>query len=247
MSNSSDGCTSPAVSSLASLSGEGEDQETGLEEDWAAVGGSGQATFERLKVLDPSDRVRELQTVIRDNSTSRGDFIFYADRLIRVMVEEGLNCLPSYKRTVVTPTGQEFEGEWFEKLNCAVSILRSGEAMEKGLRECCRSMRIGKILIRRDQDTKLPRVYYAKFPPQIDRRQILLLHPVLESGATAKEALNILKEHGVREEKVHVISLFATPRSVRSLLQDYPGVTILTSELHPCSPSHFGVTYFGSD
>ena len=30
--------------------------------------------------------------------------------------------------------------------------------MEKGLRECCRSMRIGKILIRRDQETKLPRV-----------------------------------------------------------------------------------------
>ena len=30
--------------------------------------------------------------------------------------------------------------------------------MEKGLRECCRSMRIGKILIRRDRDTKLPRV-----------------------------------------------------------------------------------------
>ena len=67
------------------------------------------------------------------------------------MLEEGLNCLPSYKRTVVTPTGeswdlhrrttsfslslshthtvcpgQEYEGEWFEKLNCAVSILRSG-------------------------------------------------------------------------------------------------------------------------
>ena len=30
--------------------------------------------------------------------------------------------------------------------------------MEKGLRECCRSMRIGKILIRRDQDTRQPRV-----------------------------------------------------------------------------------------
>ncbi len=30
--------------------------------------------------------------------------------------------------------------------------------MEKGLRECCRSMRIGKILIRRDQETKKPRV-----------------------------------------------------------------------------------------
>ena len=54
-----------------------------------------------------------------------------------------------------------------------------GEAMEKGLRDCCRSIRIGKILIRRDQETGHPRIYYAKFPPQIDKRQILLLLPVL--------------------------------------------------------------------
>ena len=31
--------------------------------------------------------------------------------------------------------------------------------MEKGLRECCRSMRIGKILIRRDEDTNTPKVW----------------------------------------------------------------------------------------
>lgn len=30
--------------------------------------------------------------------------------------------------------------------------------MEKGLRDCCRSMRIGKILIRRDHDTHIPKV-----------------------------------------------------------------------------------------
>ena len=71
--------------------------------------------------------------------------------------------------------------------------------------------------------------------------------PLSETGATAKEALNILKEHGVREEKVHIISLFATPRAVHCLLKEHPNITILTSEVHPCSPSHFSVTYFGSD
>ncbi len=54
-----------------------------------------------------------------------------------------------------------------------------GEAMEKGLRDCCRSMRIGKILIRRHRDSKEPQVYYAKFPPNIENRKILLLLPVL--------------------------------------------------------------------
>jgi len=55
----------------------------------------------------------------------------------------------------------------------------TGEAMERGLRECCRSIRIGKILIRHDPDTKEPRLYYAKFPADIDKLNILLLSPNL--------------------------------------------------------------------
>ena len=46
---------------------------------------------------------------------------------------------------VVTPTGCSYSGLKYEKGNCGVSIVRSGEAMEKALQECCRSMRIGKV------------------------------------------------------------------------------------------------------
>lgn len=42
--------------------------------------------------------------------------------------------------------------------------MRSGEAMEQGLRDCCRSIRIGKILIQSDEETQRAKVYYAKFP-----------------------------------------------------------------------------------
>ena len=49
--------------------------------------------------------------------------------------------------TVVTPNGVEYKGLAFQKGSCGVSIIRSGEAMEQGLRDCCRSIRIGKILI----------------------------------------------------------------------------------------------------
>ena len=34
----------------------------------------------------------------------------------------------------------------------------SGEAMEKGLRDCCRSIRIGKILIKINEESKMPMV-----------------------------------------------------------------------------------------
>lgn len=54
-----------------------------------------------------------------------------------------------------------------------------GEAMEQGLRDCCRSIRIGKILIQSDEETHEAKVFYAKFPPDIDSRKVLLMYPIM--------------------------------------------------------------------
>ena len=65
-------------------------------------------------VWDPSNNkfiiVKELQTIIRDKTTSRSDFKFVADRLIRMVIEEGLNQLPYTKCDVTTPTGCNYSG-----------------------------------------------------------------------------------------------------------------------------------------
>ena len=36
----------------------------------------------KVKVLPNNHQVRELQTILRDRSTTSGDFVFYADRLV---------------------------------------------------------------------------------------------------------------------------------------------------------------------
>jgi uracil phosphoribosyltransferase len=41
---------------------------------------------------------------------------------------------------------------------CGVSIVRAGESMETGLRAVCKAVRIGKILIQRDEVTAQPKV-----------------------------------------------------------------------------------------
>lgn len=133
----------------------------------------------RLKLLRVNDQVRELQTTLRDRETSRSDFIFYADRLIRLVVEEGLNQLPFDECCVTTPTGASYKGLKFRRGICGVSIVRSGEAMEKGLRECCRSIRIGKVLIKVEEETNKPTVCYARFPPDIHQRRVFLMYPLL--------------------------------------------------------------------
>ncbi|XP_036894486.1 uracil phosphoribosyltransferase homolog isoform X2 [Sturnira hondurensis] len=180
----------------------------------------------QLKLLPMNDQIRELQTIIRDKTASRGDFMFSADRLIRLVVEEGLNQLPYKECVVTTPTG---------------------EAMEQGLRDCCRSIRIGKILIQSDEETQRAKVYYAKFPPDIYRRKVLLMYPILSTGNTVIEAVKVLIEHGVQPSVIILLSLFSTPHGAKSIIQEFPEITILTTEVHPVAPTHFGQKYFGTD
>ena len=52
--------------------------------------------------------------MIRDQDTSRADFIFYSNRIIRLLVEEGLNHLPVVAHTVTSPVGKDYVGVKFE-------------------------------------------------------------------------------------------------------------------------------------
>jgi len=54
--------------------------------------------------LPHTTQLEALYTIIRNKETPRGDFLFYSDRIIRLLVEEGLNHLPVVKRVVETPT-----------------------------------------------------------------------------------------------------------------------------------------------
>ncbi|KAL5010557.1 hypothetical protein ScPMuIL_012862 [Solemya velum] len=201
----------------------------------------------RFKQLKITDNVRELQTVLRDKGTSRGDFIFYADRLIRLVVEEGLNQLPYRNCEVITPTGQKYDGLRYLRGNCGVSIMRSGEAMEQGLRDCCRSIRIGKILIQSEEDTHEAKVVYAKVPPDIENRKVLLMYPIMSTGNTVSKAVNVLRDHKVKEDNIILLNLFCTPQAAQTIRDRYPKMTVLTSEIHPVAPNHFGQKYFGTE
>lgn len=69
---------------------------------------------DRVVVLEQNSQLISLMTMIRDKDTQRSDFIFYSDRIIRLIVEEGiiynslnlflgLNYLPVDSSTVITP------------------------------------------------------------------------------------------------------------------------------------------------
>jgi len=200
-------------------------------------------------LIQCTGQVKWLQTILRNKNTEHSDFVFYADRLIRLVVEEALNLLPTYNKSVITPKGVEYDGKAFERGNCGVSIVRSGEAMEKSLRECCRSIRIGKMLIRHEDENmaKQPKVIYVRLPNDIAKRNVLLMYPLMNTGGTIHQGIKELKRSGVPESAIILLTLFVTPEAVQNIHINFPEVRMLTTEIHPDAVLHFGERYFGTD
>jgi len=190
---------------------------------------SEQVSHENVHVLPQTSQLIALLTMIRNNDTSRADFIFYSNRIIRLLVEEGLNHLPVIEHTITTPVGRTYSGVKFEGRICGVSIMRAGEAMAQGLRDCCRSVRIGKILIQRDEETSKPRLFYDKLPTDIAHRWVLLLDPMLATGGSALMAVDVLLSKGVPEDQILFLNLIASPEGARNFALHRPKVRIITA------------------
>jgi len=99
--------------------------------------------YPNVYVIQSTFQIRGMHTLIRDRETTKHDFVFYSDRLIRLVVENGLGHLPFTEKQVTTPTGSVYTGVDFCKKLCGVSIIRSGESMENALRACCKVLATG--------------------------------------------------------------------------------------------------------
>lgn len=229
--------------------------------------------YRNLVVLPPQFQIRGMHTIIRDRSVNRSDFVFYSDRIIRLVVEHGLGHLPFNEHVVFTPTGDQYKGVTFCSKLCGVSIIRSGEAMENALRACCKGIKIGKLLIeRRDRDglrraesdpkvgspqsETCPRILYEKLPHDIADRFVLVLDPILATGVSAQAAVDLLLDRGVKEEKILFLSVIASTQGVHHLCTRYPRMKVITSEVdaglsddNKVLPGvgEFGDRYFGTE
>ena len=64
-----------------------------------------QARFPNVRFMEQTPQLTALMTIIRDQGTGREEFVFYADRIIRLLIEDGLAQLPFEQKQVTTPTG----------------------------------------------------------------------------------------------------------------------------------------------
>lgn len=208
-----------------------------------------------LYVIQSTFQIRGMHTLIRDAKTTKHDFVFYSDRLIRLVVEHGLGHLPFTEKQVITPTGSVYTGVDFCKRLCGVSVIRSGESMENALRACCKGIKIGKILIHREGDNG-QQLIYEKLPKDISDRHVLLLDPILGTGNSAVQAISLLIRKGVPESNIIFLNLISAPQGVHVVCKNFPRIKIVTSEIeiglnddYRVIPGmgEFGDRYFGTD
>ncbi|XP_070171381.1 uridine-cytidine kinase-like 1 isoform X2 [Polyergus mexicanus] len=233
----------------------------------------GQPLPSSLYLLPDTPQIKGLHTFIRNKETYRDEFIFYSKRLIRLVIEYALSLLPFevnievghltvyrfYVKdvTVETPQGVLYGGKRSatDKI-CGVSILRAGETMEQAVRDVCKDIRIGKILIQTNQQTGEPELYYLRLPKDIKDYRVILMDATVATGAAAIMAIRVLLDHDVAEENVLLASLLMAESGVHSIAYAFPRVKIVTSALDPeinekfyvlPGIGNFGDRYFGTE
>lgn len=208
-----------------------------------------------IHLLPQTKRLCSLHSIVRNKNTCQEDFVFYADQIVRLLLEESANLLPFQPLSVTTPVGEVYEGLKLTEDLCAVSVIRAGESMEPQLRSMYGGVRTGKILIQRDKETKLPKLYYSNLPDDIGRMHVLLLEPMLATGGSALAALQVLLDAGVAEENIIFINLLASPEGLERVTAAHPKLQIVTSSIEKRLNEHafmipgigdFGDRYFGT-
>ena len=101
--------------------------------------------------------------------------------------------------------------------------------MVDGLLRLVPVARVGHIGLYRDPETHLPVEYYCKMPPDIDKRLVIVVDPMLATGGSAADAVSMVKAKGAKN--VLLMCLVAAPEGVKKFQETHPDVDIYCAAL----------------
>ena len=117
-------------------------------------------------------------------------------------------------------TVQEIKG----KKLAVVPILRAGLGMVDGMLTMIPAAKVGHIGLYRDPETLAPVEYYCKLPADCAEREIFVVDPMLATGGSALEAVEMLKKHGCR--KLDFLCIIAAPEGIKAFTEAHPDVDL---------------------
>lgn len=166
---------------------------------------------------------------IRDARTGTKEFRELVDEVGMLMAYEVTRDLELQDVEIQTPVTKMTAKRLAGKKLAIVPILRAGLGMTDGVLSLVPAARVGHIGLYRDPETLEAVEYFAKMPQDIDERQIIVVDPMLATGASAIEAISSLKKRGAKS--IRFMCLIAAPEGVEKLQEAHPDVDIYIAAL----------------
>ncbi len=166
---------------------------------------------------------------IRDVKTSSKDFRQLTNEVGMLMGYELTRDLPLEEVEIETPIEKTTCKRLSGKKIVFVPILRAGLGMVDGLMALLPAARVGHVGLYRDPETLQPHEYFVKIPSEPEKRQFIVVDPMLATGGSAIAAINSLKQRGVTDIKF--MCLIAAPEGVKLLQEAHPDVEIFIAGL----------------
>ena len=182
----------------------------------------------KVTVLD-HPVIKHKISILRDKNTGSNEFRSIIKEITILLAYEASKDFTLEEFDLETPicktTGYRLSGK---KLGI-IPILRAGLGMVDGLIEVFPAARVGHIGMYRDEETMKPVEYYLKIPKDSNKRDMLVIDPMLATGGSACDAIQRLKEKGCTSLKL--LNIIAAPEGIKKVQEEHPDVDIYIAQL----------------
>ena len=163
-------------------------------------------------------------TMMRDKNTTTKDFRQLAQEVVTLMTFEATRNLPLKEVEIETPICKgKFNMLAGEDL-AVVPILRAGLGFLDGFMSLVPNAKVGFVGLYRDPETHRPVDYYCKLPEDIDKRKVFVVDPMLATGGSGADAVQLIKDKGATD--ISFMCLIAAPEGIEALQKAHPDVDI---------------------
>ena len=167
--------------------------------------------------------------LLRDKRTGSKEFREMIAEVSMLMCYEATRDLPLKEVEIETPMTMTKSNVISGRKLAFVPILRAGLGMVDGVLEMIPAAKVGHIGIYRDPESHKPVDYYCKLPKDIASRHVIVLDPMLATGGSAVEAINLLKKEGV--QNIKFMCIIAAPEGLDALTTAHPDVQVYCAAL----------------
>lgn len=168
--------------------------------------------------------VQHKLSILRSKTTGTKEFRELVSELSTMLCYEALKDASLEDIEIETPLCITNGKKLNEDNYAFVPILRAGTGMLDGLINIMPNAKIGHIGLYRNEETLKPVKYYYKMPECIDKREVIVLDPMLATGGSGVDAITMLKESGAK--KIKFLCIIAAPDGIKKINEIHPDVTI---------------------